>query len=287
MEVIQDPRQLQSHILSLKQMGKTISFVPTMGNLHAGHLSLIDVAKSKANIVVASIFVNPMQFGPNEDFDSYPRTMQSDLEKLESRGTDFVFTPTINQIYPLGKDIHTSVEVNRLTNKLCGASRPGHFKGVTTVVNILFNIVQPNIAVFGKKDYQQLQVIKTMVADLMMPIEIIGGDIVREDNGLAMSSRNGFLSPSELDEASQLRKVILAAAKKLEEKAPIESIKTNAIAALTHAGFKVDYFEIVRQSDLENAQVGDKNLLIATAAWLGQPRLIDNLEVNLIDEQSE
>ncbi|TQV74800.1 pantoate--beta-alanine ligase [Aliikangiella marina] len=287
MEIIQDPKQLQSTMLRLKQAGKTIGFVPTMGNLHQGHLSLIDIAKTKADIVVASIFVNPMQFGPNEDFGNYPRTMDDDLSKLEAKGTDFVFTPTIDQVYPLGKDIHTSVEANRLTEKLCGASRPGHFRGVTTVVNILFNIVQPNVAIFGKKDYQQLQVIKTMVNDLMMPIEIIGGDIVREDNGLAMSSRNGYLTKRELEEASYLRKIILNTAEKLHQRSPIEPLKENAVKLLSDAGFKVDYFEIVRQSDLESASSSDNHLLIAAAAWLGQPRLIDNLEVNLTDEQSE
>lgn len=284
MEVIQVPKQFQSLMLSLKQQGKKIGFVPTMGNLHSGHLSLIDIAKSKADIIVASIFVNPMQFGPNEDFDSYPRTMKADLEKLEAKGTDYVFTPTIEQVYPLGKEVHTSVEANRLTDKLCGASRPGHFKGVTTVVNMLFNIVQPNVAIFGKKDYQQLQVIKTMVSDLLLPIEIIGGDIVREDNGLAMSSRNGYLSEEELNRASELRKIILSAAEAVKNRLPLSEIKSNAKSSLSEAGFKVDYFDIVRQHDLEDADLNDKQLLIAAAAWLGQPRLIDNIEVNLTDE---
>ncbi|WP_196139459.1 pantoate--beta-alanine ligase [Aliikangiella sp. G2MR2-5] len=279
MEIFSSPLQLQSKLLQLKRSGKKIGFAPTMGNLHQGHLSLITEAKKRADIVVSSIFVNPMQFGPNEDFDSYPRTLEQDISKLESVGCDFLLTPTIDDIYPLGKEIHTSVEVNRLTDKLCGASRPGHFRGVTTIVNILFNIVQPDLAIFGKKDYQQYQIIKTMVKDLIMPIEIIGAEIVRENNGLAMSSRNGYLTEQQKEDASQLRKVILSTAESIESgKKSITDARTDAIEALTDKGFKVDYFEVVNQTDLEQAKKTDKHLLIAAAAWLGQPRLIDNFE---------
>lgn len=281
MKTIQQPKQLQAQILELKRQGKSIGFVPTMGNLHAGHLSLIDIAKQNCDLVVSSIFVNPMQFGPNEDFDNYPRTLEADSQKLYDKGCDFLFTPTNDLIYPKGKETHTSVEVNRLTEKLCGASRPGHFKGVTTVVNILFNIVQPDIAVFGKKDYQQYLVIKAMVEDLMIPVKIIGAEIKREDNGLAMSSRNGYLSDDEKALASYLRRTLEKTAKQLQQHLTIESVVNTATADLQKKGFKIDYFEIVRRQDLEAAEVDDKQLLIAAAAWLGKPRLIDNLEVNL------
>jgi pantoate--beta-alanine ligase len=283
MQIFNDKKQLQAHLLQLKRAGKTIGFVPTMGNLHRGHLSLIDQARQKADVVVASIFVNPLQFGPNEDFDAYPRTLEQDTELLTLHACDILFLPTIEEIYPRGQALHTKVEaIESLTNKLCGASRPGHFLGVTTVVNILFNIVQPDIAVFGKKDYQQLMIIQRMVDDLMMPITLIGGDIVREENGLAMSSRNGYLSAIEKDQASHLRATIVATQKQIEAgDRNFESLKKHAIKLLQQDGFKVDYFEIVRQSDLEPATSNDKQLLIAAAAWLGQPRLIDNQEIFL------
>ena len=279
MKIINDPNQIQQEILALKRKGKTIGFVPTMGNLHQGHLSLIEEAQKHSDYIVSSIFVNPMQFGPNEDFGSYPRTLSADIEKLESLKTDLLFTPTNDAIYPQGKEMHTSVEVNRLTDKLCGASRPGHFKGVTTVVNILFNIVQPDVAVFGKKDYQQLQVIKAMVNDLMMPIQIIGGEIKRESNGLAMSSRNGYLSDAEILQASQLRAILLDSGNLLKAGTNIREVETRAKKHLESSGFKIDYFCVVRTNDLEPAESHDKELLIAAAAWLGQPRLIDNLEL--------
>ncbi len=283
MQTFSDKKQLQTHLLELKRQGNSIGFVPTMGNLHAGHLSLIETARQHCDIVVASIFVNPLQFGPNEDFDAYPRTLERDTEQLIEKGCDCLFLPTTDEVYPRGQSMHTKVEaIDALTNKLCGASRPGHFLGVTTVVNILFNIVQPNVAVFGKKDYQQLMIIKRMVDDLMLPISIIGGDIVREENGLAMSSRNGYLSQTEKDKASHLRGTIIATQKQIEAgDRNFASLKNHAIKLLQQDGFKVDYFEIVRQTDLEPASANDTDLLIAAAAWLGQPRLIDNQEVQI------
>ncbi|MCW8878215.1 MAG: pantoate--beta-alanine ligase [Kangiellaceae bacterium] len=282
MKIFSSPTELQSHIVNLKKQGKSVAFVPTMGNLHQGHLSLVELAKQKADIVVCSIFVNPTQFGPNEDFDSYPRTLEQDTKKLEQVGNQILFTPTNNDIYPQGKEVHSSVEVNRLTDKLCGASRPGHFRGVTTIVNILFNIVQPDVAIFGKKDYQQYLVIRAMVKDLMMPIKIIGAEIAREPNGLAMSSRNGFLAEQEKKQSSYLREVILLSQKQLEDpKKDINEVKLQACKLLQNKGFKVDYFEIVERNTLELATSNDNELLIAAAAWLGKPRLIDNLEVNL------
>jgi len=281
MQVIRSPKELQKHILELKARGKTIGFVPTMGNLHQGHISLVELAKQKSDIIVSSIFVNPMQFGPNEDFDSYPRTMEADIKKLTNAGCHLLFTPTNDDIYPQGKEIHTSVEVNRLTDKLCGASRPGHFRGVTTVVNILFNIVQPDIAIFGKKDYQQLQIITSMVDDLMIPIKIIGGEIVREENGLAMSSRNGYLSNEELNQAAILRQTILKSAEQINQGIPFSEVRNSAIEHLNSNGFKVDYFEVVSQKTLETATDNNSDILIAAAAWLGSPRLIDNLEIEI------
>lgn len=281
MKIIQSPHQFQQEMLQLKQQGKTIGFVPTMGGLHAGHLSLVDIAKQHAEIIVSSIFVNPMQFGENEDLDSYPRTLETDIEKLKSLNVDYLFTPTNDDIYPLGKAKHTSVEVEHLANKLCGISRPVFFKGIATVVSILFNIVQPTIAVFGKKDYQQYRIIQSMVKDLMFPIKVIGGETIRESNGLAMSSRNSYLTDEQKQQASTLRKTILAAAEKLQStpSISIEEIQADAKKALIEADFKFDYFEIIRQSDLEPATPGDKRLLIAGAGWLNETRLIDNLEI--------
>lgn len=281
MKIVESPRELQTKIRKLKNSGKKIAFVPTMGNLHAGHLSLIKLARKHADIVVCSIFVNPLQFGPNEDLDAYPRTLQEDIEKLRAHSTDFLFTPSDKNIYPLGKEKHTSVVVNRMTENLCGTSRPGHFLGVTTVVNILFNIVQPDCAIFGKKDYQQYLLIKAMVNDLMLPIDIIGGEIVREDNGLAMSSRNGYMTEVEKENASLLRKIILQTAHKIKQGLPIKQCINQAVSTLTENDFTIDYFEVIRSTDLQPASTSDKELLIAAAAWLGKPRILDNLEFEI------
>ncbi len=281
MKIVESPRELQTKIRKLKNSGKKIAFVPTMGNLHAGHLSLIKLARKHADIVVCSIFVNPLQFGPNEDLDAYPRTLQEDIEKLRAHSTDFLFTPSDKNIYPLGKEKHTSVVVNRMTENLCGTIRPGHFLGVTTVVNILFNIVQPDCAIFGKKDYQQYLLIKAMVNDLMFPIDIIGGEIVREDNGLAMSSRNGYMTEVEKENASLLRKIILQTAHKIKQGLPIKQCINQAVSTLTENDFTIDYFEVIRSTDLQPASTSDKELLIAAAAWLGKPRILDNLEFEI------
>ncbi|MDH5433741.1 MAG: pantoate--beta-alanine ligase, partial [Gammaproteobacteria bacterium] len=277
MQIISDPKELQLLMLNLKAEGKTIGFVPTMGNLHEGHLSLIELSKNKADVTVCSIFVNPLQFGQGEDLSSYPRTLKLDIQKLSAISTDYLFTPSEKDIYPLGKEIHTHVIANRLTEYLCGKSRPTHFQGVTTVVNILFNIVQPNYAFFGKKDYQQYKIISNMVNDLRIPVEVIGGEIVRESNGLAMSSRNGYLTDKEKQEAAILRQVILQAAEQIKQnQRSFDDIIQQSINTLSHSGFKVDYFEIIRQSDLHPADRDDSDLLIAVAGWMGQPRLIDN-----------
>jgi pantoate--beta-alanine ligase len=251
-----------------------------MGNLHQGHLSLIELAKQEADIIVSSIFVNPMQFGENEDLDSYPRTLEDDIEKLKSLGVHYLFTPNNDDIYPLGKSEHSSVEVARLSNKLCGISRPVFFKGIATVVSILFNIVQPTVAVFGKKDYQQFRIIQAMTKDLMFPIKIIGGETIRETSGLAMSSRNNYLTDEQKQQACLLRQTILSAEKSLKEKqTDIKTIQEKAKQQLIDAGFEFDYFDIIRQSDLQPAKEQDKELLIAAACWLNGTRLIDNIEV--------
>ncbi len=282
MKIIDNPIEIQAELISLKKQGKKIGLIPTMGNLHKGHISLFELAKNHCDILVGSIFVNPMQFGANEDLNKYPRTLKDDIKKLETINVDYLFTPTNEIIYPLGTKTNTSVEVNRLTQRLCGESRPTHFKGVTTVVNVLFNILQPDVVIFGKKDYQQYLVLSAMVKDLFLPIKIIGGDIVREDNGLAMSSRNKFLTISEKENAAELRKILLHFSKIIiDGERDYQSIRLNAIKSLNANSFNVDYFEICNTHNLENATNKDKNILIAAAAWMGQPRLLDNIEVNL------
>lgn len=282
MKIIETPKVIQNELIALKKSGKKIGLIPTMGNLHHGHLSLFKIARQHCDILVGSIFVNPMQFGANEDLDKYPRTLEEDIKKLKSINVDYLFTPTNEVIYPLGTNINTSVEVNRLTKRLCGESRPEHFRGVATVVNILFNILQPDVVIFGKKDYQQYLILSAMVKDLFLPIEIIGGEIIREDNGLAMSSRNKFLSLEEKEQAGALRKIILDCGEKiLAGKRDYKTIQNTAKALLEQKGFTVDYFEVCNAVNLEEATSEDKKLLIACAAWMGQPRLLDNLEVNL------
>ena len=282
MQIIENPHTIQKELIALKKSGKKIGLVPTMGNLHQGHLSLFENIKEHCDVLVGSIFVNPMQFGANEDLEQYPRTLQEDIEKLESLNVDYLFTPTNEIIYPIGTNINTRVEVNRLTKKLCGQSRPTHFKGVTTVVNILFNILQPDVVIFGKKDYQQYLVLKAMVKDLFLPIEVLGGEIVREKNGLAMSSRNKFLTDDEKNQASELKKIILAIKELIQSgNNDFEKLKIQGLEALSNKGFKVDYFEICNIVNLENGTEKDKDLLIAVAAWIGEPRLLDNLEIKL------
>lgn len=282
MNIIKQAEKLQRFMLQLKAEGKSIGFVPTMGNLHEGHLSLVKIAKQHADIIVVSIFVNPMQFGPNEDFESYPKTLKQDIDQLTKLNIDYLFTPSVDAIYPQGKEVHTSVQVNRLSSNLCGKSRPVFFKGITSVVSILFNIVQPDIAVFGKKDFQQYKIIKAMVEDLKFPIKIIGGETLREANGLAMSSRNNYLTDEQKQQASLLRKTLLEAASEIKSSAlSFAEIQAEKKQNLINAGFEFDYFEIVRQSDLMPANNNDKKLLIAAAGWLNKVRLIDNLELEL------
>lgn len=281
METVNSVNALREVILRQKQWQKKIAFVPTMGNLHQGHLELVKLAGDKADFVVASIFVNPMQFGEGEDFDKYPRTHQADIQKLIDQGCDLLFLPTVETMYPVPHDQQTRVEVPGLSDMLCGASRPGHFTGVSTVVCKLFNMVQPDIAIFGEKDYQQLMVIRRMVNELSMPIEIVGAPIVREKDGLAMSSRNGYLSKQQRELAPALNAQLhIISAELLNGSRKFKQLEKQASASLDKAGFKTDYVAIRRQSDLLEPQTDDEQLVILAAAYLGSTRLIDNLVVS-------
>ncbi len=282
MRVIEKINEMMKTSEKLRLEGKTIGFVPTMGALHEGHLSLVRMARKDNDIVVVSVFVNPTQFGPNEDFEKYPRDFEGDRRKLERENVDIVFYPSADEMYPEG--YKTYVEVEDITTRLCGAFRPGHFRGVTTVVTKLFNIVKPHRAYFGKKDYQQFKVIKRMVADLNMGIEIIPGEIVREPDGLAMSSRNQYLSPEERKDALALYKSLQLARELIEsgERDPrairekmIEFIKSHPHVT------KIDYVEIVDPENFLPVEKIEDGTLIALAVWVGSTRLIDNMEVKL------
>ena len=273
---------LKEQIARLRQSGKRIAFVPTMGNLHAGHVRLMQEARHHATAVVASVYVNPLQFGQNEDFDSYPRTPSHDKVALLSAGVDFLFKPPETEIYPRGKTVQTFVEVPGLSDELCGAFRPGHFRGVTTVVNRLFNLVTPDVAVFGKKDYQQWLIIRLMTADLGLPVEIIGVDTVREPDGLAMSSRNNYLSPAERKIAPRLYEALGRLRDRvLRDGMHLAAAEENGVIDLQADGFKPDYVSVRRQSDLQRPGSEDRKLVALAAAWLGRTRLIDNVEFEL------
>ena len=282
MIVVETIPELRREIAALRRQGKRIVFVPTMGNLHAGHLKLVQVAREHADAVVASIYVNPLQFGPKEDLAAYPHTPGEDKKALAAEKTDLLFMPTDAEIYPRGLDVMTKVEVPALGDILCGQFRPGHFRGVTTVVNRLFNLVQPDVAVFGKKDYQQLLLIKLMVTDLGMPIEIVGVDTVREADGLAMSSRNKYLSTVERETAARLYAGLCGLRDRLiKERKVVAGMETDALRELETAGFRPDYVSIRRAVDLGEPGPQDRQLVILAAAWLGRTRLIDNVEVTV------
>jgi pantoate--beta-alanine ligase len=278
--VVHELAELRSRVDSWRR-GGNVAFVPTMGNLHAGHLSLVKEARVEADRVVASIFVNPLQFGAGEDFDSYPRTLERDSEMLQAEGTDLLFAPSVEVMYPKPQAEQTRVEVPGISDLLCGASRPGHFVGVATVVCKLFNMVQPDIAVFGKKDYQQLMVIRRMVEDLAMPVTVVGVETTRESDGLAMSSRNGYLSAEERAIAPALYRIIRAAAARLQQgEEDYASLEREAAGELEAKGLRSDYFSVRRAEDLGMPGPMEKALVILAAAYLGKARLIDNLEVS-------
>lgn len=282
MLIIETLPLLRQHIRRLRQEGKRIALVPTMGNLHDGHMKLVDEAKNAADVVVASIFVNPMQFDRADDLARYPRTLQDDCEKLNKRKVDIVFAPAPDQIYPHGTNSQTWVEVPGLSDMLEGASRPGHFRGVATIVSKLFNLVQPDVACFGEKDYQQLAVIRKMVADMGYDIEIIGVPTVRAKDGLALSSRNGYLTSDQRKIAPGLSKVMNAMAEKLRTgDNDIHEIIAVAEQELNSSGFRADDIQIRDADTLLELSPASKRAVILMAAWLGQARLIDNKVVEL------
>lgn len=271
---------LRQQITAWKSEQKTIAFVPTMGNLHEGHLALIKAAKNQADKVCCSIFVNPMQFGVGEDLEDYPRTLIQDTEKLTDIGCDLLFQPQVDLIYPRPLNESTKIEVPILSDILCGKSRAGHFVGVATIVCKLFNMVIPDVALFGKKDYQQLMVIRQMVEDLNIPIKIMGLETVREVDGLAMSSRNQYLTPTERQVAPLLYQILTKIGQQLDYSSKSDLID-EAIRQLNQNGFKVDYLEIQDAINLSPIDEQTNQAVILVAAYLGKTRLIDNLEVTL------
>jgi len=260
-----------------------VALVPTMGNLHDGHLQLVKRACRVADKVVVSIFVNPTQFGPQEDFCAYPRTLKQDSFVLAEQGAHLLFAPDVEELYPYGSEGTVRVEVPGLSDILCGASRPGHFTGVATVVAKLFNAVRPHVAVFGEKDYQQLLVVRRLVADLCMAVEIIGEPTVRESDGLAMSSRNGYLSAAERVQAPALYQTLQWLSERIVSGMSYDSLAAQGMNILRESGFHPDYVAIRRAEDLQPPQAADSRLIIMAAAWLGKTRLIDNLPVTLKD----
>jgi len=284
MNTVESIKDLRAQVKAWRMDGLTIAFVPTMGNLHDGHLALVDAAHRHADKVIASIFVNPMQFGLSEDIDNYPRTLAQDKASLIKVNTDLLFTPTADIIYPKGVGDNSYVEVPNISDLYCGASRPGHFRGVATVVCKLFNLVQPDVACFGSKDYQQLQVIQTMVEDLSMPVEVIPVDIVREKSGLAMSSRNGYLTPEELAIAPALYQTLQWLDTELrnnQQPRDYAALIMQASEKIDKAGLKTDYIHLCNAKTLAPATPIDQDIVILAAAYLGKARLIDNMPVNL------
>jgi len=274
--------ELRAALKKERLQDKSIAFVPTMGNLHDGHMSLIRRATEEGDVVVSSIFVNPMQFSANEDLERYPKTLEEDKKVLEANGCNYLFAPDALEMYPDGKRSQTQIEVIGLSDILCGASRPGHFVGVSTVVTKLFNIVQPDCAIFGNKDFQQLKVIEDMVRDLSSNVRVIGIDTARNDDGLAMSSRNGYLTEEERRIAPAMYQTLLWAKEALlANSASHENIREQAQQKLEAAGFRRDYFEIRAQDNLQTPSEEERSLVILAAAYLGSARLIDNLRVEL------
>jgi pantoate--beta-alanine ligase len=277
-EKLSELAALRARVFEWKKQGLRVGFVPTMGNLHAGHYSLVTLARQHADRVVSSVFVNPTQFGPNEDYTRYPRTPDADMAGLEAAGCDVLWLPTVESMYPFGIDLAAKVHVPGVSGVLEGECRPGHFDGVCTVVSRLFNQVQPDVAAFGKKDYQQLAVIRQMVTDLAFPIQILGGDIVREDDGLAMSSRNQYLSAQVRPQAAEIRKVLLQMQAGMDAGQTRAAVEAEAGQRLAAAGFVPDY-TVVRRPDLSEPTDGESGPKVALiAARLDATRLIDNLE---------
>lgn len=282
MQIVQRIPELRGRVRSWRAQRLAVGLVPTMGNLHEGHLALMKAARRHSDRVVASLFVNPTQFGAGEDYETYPRSLEADCARLDALAVDAVFAPSAAEIYPTGTAEHTQVAVPGLSGILCGAFRPGHFTGVATVVAKLLNIVQPDIAVFGRKDYQQLLVIQRMVADLNLPVEVLGVPTVREPDSLARSSRNAYLTPLQRALAPELYRTLAALAHALHEgESDFRGLESRGCEVLRQAGMRPDYVAIRRRADLLDAHLEDIELVVLAAAWLGDTRLIDNIELSL------
>jgi pantoate--beta-alanine ligase len=280
MDIVTKIAAVREHVRRWRSEGRRVAFVPTMGNLHPGHVSLIDAARRHGDRFVASIFVNPMQFGPNEDFAHYPRTPTQDERMLADAGCNLMFMPDVAEVYPNGSERATRVDVPGLSRILDGEFRPGHFEGVSTIVATLFHIVEADVAVFGEKDFQQLAVIRRMVSDLHLPVEIVGAPTVRDADGLAMSSRNQYLTSTERPVAPRIYETLQAAAQRLGSgDVDFASIERFGVEALTKVGMKPDYFAVRRAADLGAPANDTKHLVVLTAARLGKARLIDNIQV--------
>ncbi|KPY77915.1 Pantothenate synthetase [Pseudomonas amygdali pv. lachrymans] len=280
MNTVKTVQELRAAVARARSEGKRIALTPTMGNLHSGHAALVAKAAQRADFVVATIFVNPLQFGPNEDLATYPRTLAADQEKLLQAGCNLLFTPNVEEMYPHGMADQTLVSVPHLSQGLCGASRPGHFEGVATVVSKLFNMVQPDLAIFGDKDFQQLAVIRAMVRDLNMPIQIIGEPTVRADDGLALSSRNGYLNEAQRAAAPALYQAIRQTADAISAgEQDFDALLTSKKQQLEAAGFRIDYLEIRDATSLRPTTAENRDVVILAAAFLGKTRLIDNLHL--------
>jgi pantoate--beta-alanine ligase len=280
MDTVTTVAAVREHVRRWRSEGRRVAFVPTMGNLHTGHVSLIEAARRHGDRFVASIFVNPMQFGPNEDYAQYPRTPTKDADMLAEAGCNLMFMPDVAQIYPNGSERATRVDVPSLSRVLDGEFRPGHFEGVSTIVATLFHIVEPDVAIFGEKDFQQLTIIRRMVADLCMAVEIVGAPTVRDSDGLAMSSRNQYLTSAERQVAPRIYQTLRAAAGRLQAgDTEFSSIERTGVEALAKAGMKPDYFSVRRAQDLGAPAPDTKHLVVLTAARLGKARLIDNIQV--------
>ena len=279
MNVVHSIAEVQDVVATRRCEGLRIGFVPTMGNLHGGHLTLVEQARQNCDFVVVSIYVNPLQFGPNEDYDSYPRTMEQDQQLLAEHGVDLLYAASTTEIYPDGSDSHTHVSVDVLDGVHCGKTRPGFFRGIATVVCKLFNIVRPDSAVFGEKDFQQITIIRKMVKDMCIPVEILGAAIAREPSGLAMSSRNGYLTREEREDIAPTLYHCLTEAKGaiLNGETDFDLLRRNAFAKMAQAGFKPDYFNICNPETLLPATHDESALVILAAGYLGKARLIDNL----------
>lgn len=280
MKTVTSIAEIRKQLADWRARGERIALVPTMGNLHTGHLQLLTQARSIAPRSVVSIFVNPLQFGPSEDYQSYPRSLEADSAQLATEGLDVLFAPKVGEMYPDGTESMTRVEVPELSSILDGVTRPGHFSGVATVVTKLLNIVQPDVALFGEKDYQQLLVIRRAVADLCLPVEIIGVPTVREADGLAMSSRNGYLSDAERGRAPLLYQTLLEVLERLQHGVDdFAALEAEAVVRLRDSGFRPDYVSVRRAQDLAKPTLQDSELIVLGAAWLGKTRLIDNVKM--------